>query len=169
MCAPGGLSHPKNCRRTGSIAARSLTSTRNNVTFTIERHARGLEVGRPYFPKPAASGRPLDFLHILDASGSNLTFQFLLRISLADSIVRVLGMHERTQIKLNIVDRAELEAVVANQNSPQKHVWRARSCWPRELEIDVPRQRKCHARIACERNQVPETSAIMSDASYDYV
>ena len=35
-------------------------------------------------------------------------------------------MHQRTKIKLNASDRAELEAVVANWNSPQKHVWRAK-------------------------------------------
>ena len=35
-------------------------------------------------------------------------------------------MHERTQIKLNAGERAELETVVANRNSPQKHVWRAK-------------------------------------------
>jgi transposase len=35
-------------------------------------------------------------------------------------------MHERTKIELNAGDRAELEAVVANRNSPQKHVWRAK-------------------------------------------
>ena len=35
-------------------------------------------------------------------------------------------MHERTQIALSSADRAELEAVVANRNSPQKHVWRAK-------------------------------------------
>jgi len=29
-------------------------------------------------------------------------------------------MHERTQFKLTAADRAELEAVVANRNSPQK-------------------------------------------------
>src|SRR6202161_4832476 len=35
-------------------------------------------------------------------------------------------MHERTNIRLNTADRGELEAVVANRNSPQKHVWRAK-------------------------------------------
>jgi transposase len=40
--------------------------------------------------------------------------------------MRVWGMHERTQFKLTTADRAELEAVVANRNSPQKHVWRAK-------------------------------------------
>jgi transposase len=40
--------------------------------------------------------------------------------------MRVWGMHERTQIELSSADRAELEAVVANRNSPQKHVWRAK-------------------------------------------
>ncbi len=35
-------------------------------------------------------------------------------------------MHERTNIQLNRSDRSKLEAVVANRNSPQKHVWRAR-------------------------------------------
>lgn len=40
--------------------------------------------------------------------------------------MRVWGMHERAQIKLSAVDRAELAAVVANRNTPQKHVWRAK-------------------------------------------
>src|SRR6266571_2466458 len=35
-------------------------------------------------------------------------------------------MHERTNIQLSRADRSRLEAVVANRNSPQKHVWRAR-------------------------------------------
>jgi len=35
-------------------------------------------------------------------------------------------MHERTNIQLSAADRKELEAVVANRNSPQKHVWRAK-------------------------------------------
>ncbi len=35
-------------------------------------------------------------------------------------------MHERTNIQLSATDRSALEAVVANRNSPQKHVWRAR-------------------------------------------
>ena len=34
-------------------------------------------------------------------------------------------MHERTNIRLSVADRRELEAVVANRNSRQKHVWRA--------------------------------------------
>jgi len=34
-------------------------------------------------------------------------------------------MHERTNIRLSASERRELEAVVANRNSPQKHVWRA--------------------------------------------
>ena len=35
-------------------------------------------------------------------------------------------MHERTNIQLSAVDRSALEAVVANRNSAQKHVWRAK-------------------------------------------
>src|SRR6201981_2870351 len=35
-------------------------------------------------------------------------------------------MHERTNIRLTGADRSALEAVVANRNSPQKHVWRAK-------------------------------------------
>ena len=34
-------------------------------------------------------------------------------------------MHARTKIRLSAADRSKLEAVVANRNSPQKHVWRA--------------------------------------------
>src|SRR3974377_1848625 len=35
-------------------------------------------------------------------------------------------MHERTNIQLSAVDRSALEAGVANRNSAQKHVWRAK-------------------------------------------
>lgn len=35
-------------------------------------------------------------------------------------------MHERRNIRLNAAERSELETVVANRNSPQKHVWRAK-------------------------------------------
>ena len=35
-------------------------------------------------------------------------------------------MHERTNIRVSAADRRELRAVVANRNSPQKHVWRAK-------------------------------------------
>src|SRR2546429_7323588 len=35
-------------------------------------------------------------------------------------------MHERTNIQLSRTDRSQLKAVVANRNSPQKHVWRAK-------------------------------------------
>jgi transposase len=35
-------------------------------------------------------------------------------------------MHERTNIQLSAADRRKLESVVANRNSPQKHVWRAK-------------------------------------------
>src|SRR5712675_1790642 len=35
-------------------------------------------------------------------------------------------MHERMNIHLSRSERSSLEAVVANRNSPQKHVWRAK-------------------------------------------
>ena len=35
-------------------------------------------------------------------------------------------MYERTNIRLSAAEHNELEAVVANRNSPQKHVWRAK-------------------------------------------
>jgi transposase len=35
-------------------------------------------------------------------------------------------MHERTNIQLSRADRSKLKTVVANRNSPQKHVWRAK-------------------------------------------
>src|SRR5207302_9853251 len=35
-------------------------------------------------------------------------------------------MHERTNIQLSRADRSKLEAVVANRNSPQEHVWQAK-------------------------------------------
>jgi hypothetical protein len=36
-------------------------------------------------------------------------------------------MRERTQIELSAADRAELKTIIANRNSPQKHVWRAKT------------------------------------------
>jgi transposase len=35
-------------------------------------------------------------------------------------------MRERTNIRLSAADRGALEAAVADRNSPQKHVWRAK-------------------------------------------
>jgi hypothetical protein len=42
-------------------------------------------------------------------------------------------MHERTNIRLSRADGGELEAVVANRNSAQKHVWRATKAMARTL------------------------------------
>jgi hypothetical protein len=47
-------------------------------------------------------------------------------------------MHERTNIQLSAADRKELEAVVANRNSPQKHVWRAKIVLLTADDSDVP-------------------------------
>src|SRR3954471_7650368 len=38
----------------------------------------------------------------------------------------ILGMRKGLKIEVAAADRARLEAVVADRNSPQKHVWRAR-------------------------------------------
>src|SRR5512134_156545 len=35
-------------------------------------------------------------------------------------------MREGTTVEVSAADRARLEAIVADRNSPQKHVWRAR-------------------------------------------
>ncbi|CUW39509.1 protein of unknown function [Magnetospirillum sp. XM-1] len=40
--------------------------------------------------------------------------------------VRVWGMREGIIVEVSAADRIRLEAVVADRNSPQKHVWRAR-------------------------------------------
>ena len=40
--------------------------------------------------------------------------------------MRVWGMRERTEITLSRADRSALQRVVANRNSPQKLVWRAK-------------------------------------------
>src|ERR1700733_7362421 len=40
--------------------------------------------------------------------------------------MRVRGMRKDVVVDANATDRARLEAVVANRNSRQKHVWRAR-------------------------------------------
>ena len=40
--------------------------------------------------------------------------------------MRVLGMRKGIIVIVNAADRARLEGVVANRNSPQKHAWRCR-------------------------------------------
>jgi transposase len=40
--------------------------------------------------------------------------------------MRVCGMRTGIRVDLNAADRARLEAIAADRNSPQKHVWRAR-------------------------------------------
>jgi len=40
--------------------------------------------------------------------------------------VRVWGMRKDVVVAVSAADRARLEAIVADRNSPQKHVWRAR-------------------------------------------
>jgi transposase len=42
------------------------------------------------------------------------------------SLVACSGMRKGIEIEVSAADRARLEAVVADRNSPQKHVWRAR-------------------------------------------
>ena len=40
--------------------------------------------------------------------------------------MRVFGMLTGVTIRVTAKDRAKLEAILADRNSPQKHVWRAR-------------------------------------------
>src|SRR3981081_2473863 len=42
------------------------------------------------------------------------------------AVMRVCGMRTGITVDVKAADRARLEAVVADRNSPQKHVWRAR-------------------------------------------
>ena len=44
----------------------------------------------------------------------------------AERVVRVFGMRTGIVVKVTAADRERLEAIVADRNSPQKHVWRAR-------------------------------------------
>ena len=39
---------------------------------------------------------------------------------------RGVGMREGITVEVSAADRAQLEAIVDDRNSPQKHVWRAR-------------------------------------------
>jgi len=41
-------------------------------------------------------------------------------------VMRVWGMRKDVVDDVSAADRARLEAIVADRNSPQKHVWRAR-------------------------------------------
>src|ERR1700680_2650223 len=40
--------------------------------------------------------------------------------------MRVCGMRTGITVDVNVADRVRLEAIAADRNSPQKHVWRAR-------------------------------------------
>jgi len=48
-------------------------------------------------------------------------------------------MHERTNIQLSAIDRSALEAVVANRNSAQKHVWRAKIVLMTPMVMELPK------------------------------
>ena len=87
----------------------------------LPRNALGAEYARPSDDIPAAG----TFL-VGNSDGS-----IRLRDSPADSIMRLRGMHERTQIELSAADRAKLKTIVANRNHPQKHVWRIVLLTPR--------------------------------------
>src|ERR1700730_10160393 len=41
-------------------------------------------------------------------------------------MARVCGMRKDVVVEVSRLDRTRLEAIVADRNSPQKHVWRAR-------------------------------------------
>src|SRR5262245_57890965 len=58
-------------------------------------------------------------------SGSNLTYESP-RDSQRLAAVRVLGMRTGIVVDVKAADRRRLAAIVANRNSPEKHVWRAR-------------------------------------------
>jgi hypothetical protein len=66
-------------------------------------------------------------------------------------------MHKRTNIQLSVADRKELEAVVANRNSPQKHVWRAK------IVLPLPQRHRCQGgqeeNGACDRRQLCRSQA----------
>ena len=55
----------------------------------------------------------------------------------------MLGHARRDRIEVSAADRERLERIVADRNSPQKHVWRARSSW-RRRRAAAPR-RSCAA------------------------
>src|SRR5271170_4908935 len=40
--------------------------------------------------------------------------------------MRIYGMRTGITVEVNAADRARLEAIVGDRNSPQKHVWRSR-------------------------------------------
>jgi hypothetical protein len=46
--------------------------------------------------------------------------------SLADLGMRVWGMRTGVSLAVTLEDRRRLEAIVADRNAPQKHVWRCR-------------------------------------------
>jgi hypothetical protein len=49
-----------------------------------------------------------------------------MRIPARFAAMRVCGMRSGITVDVSAADRARLEAIVADRNSPQKHVWRAR-------------------------------------------
>jgi glycosyltransferase involved in cell wall biosynthesis len=66
-------------------------------------------------------------------------------------------MHERTNIQLSRSERSSLEAVAANRNSPQKHVWRA-------LTREAARPRHCHR--PCSGTSAEDCSEGRVDEAY---
>src|SRR5215471_1406656 len=61
-----------------------------------------------------------------EGGGAVSTFARCLEDSTCPWRVRVWSMRKNVVVDASAADRARLEAVVTNRNSPQKHVWRAR-------------------------------------------
>ncbi len=60
------------------------------------------------------------------------------------------GMREGISVEVSATDRARLEAVVADRNSPQKHVWRARIPNLNHPEISSRRARPSWSALSSE-------------------
>ena len=58
--------------------------------------------------------------------GSNLTERVRLRVPDGSRACEFGGLRRRIVVNVNGEDRLRLAAIVANRNSPQKHVWRVR-------------------------------------------
>jgi hypothetical protein len=55
--------------------------------------------------------------------------------------MRVFGMRTGISIDVSLADRRQLGAILADRNSPQKHVWRARIVllsWQARLQSQGP-------------------------------
>ena len=126
---PAGIRPRPRVRQAGAVEAPAeIDQACLCRSFRGGRHRDELHPLRLSRLAGTGEARPDDLPTVPIASGSRLTEESRLGFRSAGSSVQVWAMRTGIVVEVTAADRARLEAIVADRNSPQKHVWRAGSC-----------------------------------------